>query len=121
MFQILARIAQRGPRARYGRAAFSLSSESYFAVAFFWAAQRRFWASESLRLLALLARLGLGLLLFYATICLLIALLRSPEVQQSLVAMGLLLGVLWILWSRLPEWFREAIRSFWKNRGSRED
>jgi hypothetical protein len=74
-----------------------------------------------LRLVALLARLGLGLLLFYATLSLLVALLRSPQVQQSLVAMGLLLVVLWVLWSKLPDWFREAIRSFWKNRGSRED
>lgn len=75
----------------------------------------------SLRLLALLARLGLGLLLFYATLSLIVALLRSPQVQQSLVAAGLLLIVLWFLWSKLPEWFREAIRSFWKNRGNHDD
>jgi hypothetical protein len=74
-----------------------------------------------LRLAAILARLGLGLLLFYATLSLLVALIRSPEVQQSLVPMGLLLLALWILWSKLPEWFREAIRSFWKNRSSHED
>ena len=74
-----------------------------------------------LRLLAILARLGLGLLLFYATLSLLVALLRSPQVQQSLVAMGLLLSVLWILWSKLPDWFQDAIRSFWKNRSGHED
>ena len=74
-----------------------------------------------LRLLAILARLGLGLLLFYATLSLVVAMLRSPEVQQSLVAMGLLLLVLWILWTRLPDWFRESIRSFWKNRSGHED
>jgi Kef-type K+ transport system membrane component KefB len=75
----------------------------------------------SLRLLALLARLGLGLLLFYATLSLIVALLRSPQVQQSLVACGFLLAALWFLWSKLPEWFREAIRSFWKNRGNDDD
>ena len=74
-----------------------------------------------LRLLAILARLGLGLLLFYATLSVVVAMLRSPEVQQSLVAMGLLLLALWILWTRLPDWFREAIRSFWKNRSGHED
>ena len=74
-----------------------------------------------LRLVAILARLGLGLLLFYATLSVVIAMLRSPEVQQSLVAMGLLLLVLWILWTKLPDWFREAIRSFWKNRSGHED
>ena len=54
----------------------------------------------SLRLLAILARLGLGLLLFYATLSFVVALLSRPEVQQSLSAFGLLLIVLWFLWSR---------------------
>ena len=74
----------------------------------------------SLRLLALLARLGLGLLLFYASLSLVIALIRTPEVQRALVAFGLLLAVLWWLWSKLPDWFQEAIRSFWKNRSRRD-
>jgi hypothetical protein len=68
----------------------------------------------SLRLLAILARLGLGLLLFYATLSFVIAILRKPEIQQSLVLVGILLIILWILWTRLPAWFREAIRSFWE-------
>ena len=75
----------------------------------------------SLRLLALLVRLGLGLLLFYASLCLIVALLRSPQVQQSLVAFGLLLAALWSLWLKLPDWFQEAIRSFWKYRRHRDD
>jgi len=75
----------------------------------------------SLRLLALLARLGLGLLLFYVTLCLVIALVRSPQVQRALVAFGMLLSVLWWLWSKLPDWFQEAIRSFWKNRSRRDE
>lgn len=74
-----------------------------------------------LRLAAILARLGLGLLLFYATLSLAVALLQSPEVQQSLIAMGLLLLALWFLWSKLPDWFREAIRSFWSKRSGHED
>jgi hypothetical protein len=75
----------------------------------------------SLRLLALLARLGLGLLLFYASLSLVIALLRTREVQQLMVAFGMLLAVLWWLWSKLPDWFQEAIRSFWKNRRQNDD
>ena len=75
----------------------------------------------SLRLLALVARLGLGLLLFYASLWVVIALISTPQVQQTLVAFGLLLGVLWFLWSRLPDWFQEAIRSFWKNRRHNDD
>jgi ribosomal protein L40E len=75
----------------------------------------------SLRLLALMIRLGLGLLLFYASLCLLIAILRTREVQQALVAFGLLLAGLWWLWSKLPDWFREALRSFWKSRRHNDD
>jgi len=75
----------------------------------------------SLRLLALLARLGLGLLLFYATLTLAIDLVGSPEMRRALVAFGFLLAVLWWLWSKLPDWFQEAIRSFWVSRRHRDD
>jgi hypothetical protein len=75
----------------------------------------------SLRLLALLLRLGLGLLLFYASITLVIDLVRTPEVQRALVACGVLLAVLWWLWSKLPDWFQDAIRSFWKSGRQRDD
>jgi hypothetical protein len=75
----------------------------------------------SLRLLAILVRLGLGLLLFYASLSLVIALLRTREVQQLVVVLGILLSGLWWLWSKLPDWFQEAIRSFWKNRRQNHD
>jgi hypothetical protein len=75
----------------------------------------------SLRLLALLARLGLGLLLFYASLSLVVDLLRTREVQQVLVVFGMLLSGLWWIWSKLPDWFQEAIRSFWKNRRQNDD
>ena len=74
-----------------------------------------------LRLLALLVRLGLGLLLFYASLSLVIALLRSPQVQRAVVVFGLLLVALWSLWLKLPDWFQEAIRSFWISRRRRDD
>jgi hypothetical protein len=75
----------------------------------------------SLRLLALLIRLGLGLLLFYASLSLVVDLLRTREVQQVLVVFGMLLSGLWWIWSKLPDWFQEAIRSFWKNRRQNDD
>lgn len=74
-----------------------------------------------LKLLAILLRLGLGLLLFYATLQLVIDLVSSPQVQQVLVALGMLLAVLWWLWSKLPDWFQDALRSFFKNRRQRDD
>ena len=75
----------------------------------------------SLKLLAILVRLGLGLLLFYGTVRLGIALLQTAQVQQALVAIGMLLGCLWWMWSKLPDWFQEAIRSFWTDRKRRRD
>jgi len=75
----------------------------------------------SLKLLAILIRLGLGLLLFYGTVRLGIALLQTAQVQRALVAIGMLLGCLWWMWSKLPDWFQEAIRSFWTDRRRRRD
>jgi hypothetical protein len=75
----------------------------------------------SMRLLALLIRLGLGLLLFYVTLSLLITLIQSPQIRQSLVALSMLIGCLWWLWSKLPGWLQEAIRSFVKNRSHDDD
>ena len=46
----------------------------------------------SWRLLAILARLGIGLMLFYASLALVVALLRSPEVQQSIGCLRNALG-----------------------------
>jgi hypothetical protein len=74
-----------------------------------------------LKLLAILLRLGLGLLLFYATLQLVIDLISSPQVQHVLIALGMLLAVLWWLWSKLPDWFQDALRSFFKNRRQRDD
>jgi hypothetical protein len=75
----------------------------------------------SWRLLAILVRLGLGLLLFYASLSLVIALVRTPEVQKALVALGMLLGCLWWLWSKLPDWLQELIRALWKQRENKDD
>jgi RNA polymerase subunit RPABC4/transcription elongation factor Spt4 len=70
----------------------------------------------ALRLLALMARLGLGLLLFYITLSLIVDAVRSPRVQQTFIAVGMLLSILWWMWSKLPDWLQEAIRSFWIKR-----
>ena len=75
----------------------------------------------SWKLLAILLRLGLGLLLFYATLWLVISLLRTPQVQQALVAFGLLLGCLWWLWTKLPDWLQDTIRALWKRRRQRDE
>jgi len=75
----------------------------------------------SWRLLAIVTRLGLGLLLFYASLSLLIALLHTAAFQQLLVFMGFVLCGLWWLWSKLPDWFQEIIRSLWKRKERKDD
>jgi hypothetical protein len=75
----------------------------------------------SLKLLAIIVRLGLGLLLFYGSLRLVIALLQTAQVQKGLLAISMLLGCLWWMWSKLPDWLQEAIRSFWKSRRRSDD
>ncbi|MFP5206446.1 MAG: hypothetical protein ACLGSH_13905 [Acidobacteriota bacterium] len=75
----------------------------------------------AIQLLGLLVRLGLGLLLAYASLSLIVALIRSPEVRQLLAAFGVLLAVLWGLWMKLPDWFREALHEFVRFRGRNHD
>lgn len=70
----------------------------------------------SWQLLSILIRIGLGLLLFYATLKLLETLLLNPVFQQLLVSFGILLGGLWCLYRKLPDWMQEVIRSLWKRK-----
>ena len=73
------------------------------------------------KLLAILVRLGLGLLLFYITLSFLIALAKTTQVQEAVVCIGLLLVGLWILWSKLPDWFQDVIRNAVKRRRTNRD
>jgi len=73
------------------------------------------------RLLAILIQLGLGLLLFYATLRLLEALLLSPAFQQLLVTFGILLAGAWALYRKLPDWMQEVLRSLWKGKEGKDD
>ena len=70
----------------------------------------------SWRLLALIARLGLGLLLFYGTLSLLIAFLQTPGLRHLAVVLGALLLGLWLAYTQLPDWLQEALRSLWKRK-----
>lgn len=68
------------------------------------------------KLLAILIRLGLGLLLLYVTLSFLIALARTTQFQQALVCFGLLLTGLWLVWSKLPDWLQDILRNLIKRR-----
>ncbi len=67
-----------------------------------------------LRASAFLFRLLIGTLLAVLSILIVIAVLtealQHAEVQNGLIALGILVGVLWLLWTKLPDWLREIIR-----------
>ena len=70
----------------------------------------------SWRLLAILIRLGIGLVLFAASLWLVIALVRTTASRDVLLSFGALLTALWLFWTKLPDWLQELIRALWKHR-----
>ena len=72
------------------------------------------------KLLAIVVRLGLGLLLLYITLSFLVALARTTQFQQAFVCIALLLVGLWLVWSKLPDWLQDLIRNAVK-RGRRKN
>ena len=73
------------------------------------------------KLLAILVRLGLGLLLLYLTLSSLIAIAKTTQFQQAIVCIGLLLVGLWLVWSKLPDWLQDIIRSGVKRKRRNDD
>jgi RNA polymerase subunit RPABC4/transcription elongation factor Spt4 len=71
-------------------------------------------------LFGFLVRVALGALLVCASIGLLVEVLQqvlvNPQLQSGLLGLGMILVLLWWLWSRLPHWFREAIRHVLRRR-----
>jgi hypothetical protein len=59
--------------------------------------------------LEVLAKVVFGTLLVYLSLAGLAALFRTREAQTGLVVFGIPLGILWWLWSLLPEWFRKLV------------
>jgi hypothetical protein len=72
------------------------------------------------KLLAILVRLGLGLLLLYLSLGFLVALAKTTQFQQALVCIGFALVGLWLLWSKLPEWLQDLIRSAARRKGKKD-
>jgi hypothetical protein len=73
------------------------------------------------RLLAIVVRLGIGLVLFSVSLWLVIALIRTTASRQALVSLGTLLAALWLFWTKLPDWLQELIRALWKPTDSNDD
>src|ERR1700730_11331603 len=61
------------------------------------------------KVLEFLAKLGFGVFLVYVSLTALIDLLQRPQFQEGLLVVGVLIGLLWWLWSQLPEWLRKFV------------
>jgi DNA-directed RNA polymerase subunit RPC12/RpoP len=61
------------------------------------------------KVLEFLVRVVFSVLLVCLTLAGLAALLRMREVQAGLVAFGILVGLLWWVWSFVPEWIRKLV------------
>ncbi len=75
----------------------------------------------SWRLIAIIARLGLGLLLFYGTLSLIIAFLQMPALRHLLGVCAVLLIGAWLLYTKLPDWLQDALRSLWRRKRHNDD
>jgi hypothetical protein len=73
------------------------------------------------KFLTWLTRLLLGILLGCLTVLLILTALLRPEVQHALIGLGILLAVLWWMWSQLPNWFRKLIRKAFERKRRREE
>ncbi len=63
------------------------------------------------KVLEFLVKVVFGVFLVYLTIAGFVALIRTPQFQEALIVFGILIGLLWWLWSELlPEWFRKLVR-----------
>lgn len=63
------------------------------------------------KLLEFLVKVFFGILLVYLTLTGFVAVIGTPQFQTALIVFGIVIGLLWWLWSELlPEWFRKLVR-----------
>jgi hypothetical protein len=66
------------------------------------------------RLIEWVVRAFLAVFLFFLSCVGAIAafkgMLESPQMQSALIGLAILLGVLWWMWSELPQWVRKLVR-----------
>ncbi len=62
------------------------------------------------RLTEILIRFAVGTLLVGIALFGVVALFQVPQFQNAVVCLGILGGILWWLWTELPDWIRRFIR-----------
>lgn len=77
------------------------------------------------RILEWLTRMLVGVFLVLLSVALVFAFLKAvfgtPEGQVALAALGILLGILWWLWTLLPDWFRKLVKRSFERRRRRDE
>jgi len=75
------------------------------------------------KVLSFLLQIVVGGLFLFLSLAVLVEILKgllsNPQVQSGLVVLGILLGVLWWLWSELPDWLRRLVRRLLKRKERR--
>jgi RNA polymerase subunit RPABC4/transcription elongation factor Spt4 len=69
--------------------------------------------------LGALLRVTVGLLLALLSLAGVVGLLTIPQIQNGVICLAILLGILWWLWSELPSWTRNLARRFIKRKERR--
>jgi hypothetical protein len=73
------------------------------------------------RVLEFLARVIVGLLIVYVVLSFVYGLVTTPQTGNALMALGLLLCALFVLWAMLPDWFKRLVRRSMGKGGRHED
>ena len=71
--------------------------------------------------LAALLRFVVGALLILLSLAGLIELLKVPQIQTGVFCLAVVLGVLWWMWSELPNWIRNLARKVLKRKERRNE
>ncbi len=66
--------------------------------------------SVSWKVFGLLLQVFAGVLLMYLSIAIVLAVLKNPVGQATIVALVLFIALGWALWAMLPDWLRKIIR-----------
>ena len=73
------------------------------------------------RVMEFFARALVGLLIVYVLLSFVYGMATTPQTGNALVALGLLLGALFVLWTMLPDWFKRLVRRSLGKGGRHED
>ena len=73
------------------------------------------------KVMEFVARVIVGLLIAYVMVSFVYGMLTTPRTGNALVALALLLGILFFLWTMLPDWFKRIVRRSLGKGGRHED